>query len=215
MSETNADDIDTADGAAEQAESGTANEAIMEATYRALCTHGAADLSVQAIADEFDKSKSLIFYHYDSREDLLSSFLAYLLENFKNRVAASEITDPVTQLDGLIDSLLYGPDDNESFQIAMLELRSQAPFNEAYREQFRRNRAHVHRLTARVIDCGIDDGVFAPVDPDYIATLLLTMIDGARLQLVVLGDETILDTTRAAIDDRLDATLFAEQRPSD
>ncbi|WP_256687715.1 TetR/AcrR family transcriptional regulator [Halococcus qingdaonensis] len=215
MSETNADDIDAADDTAEQADSGTANEAIMEATYRALRTHGAADLSVQAIADEFDKSKSLIFYHYDSREDLLSSFLAYLLENFKNRVAASEITDPVTQLDGLIDSLLYGPDDNESFQIAMLELRSQAPFNEAYRDQFRRNRAYVHRLTARVIDCGIDDSVFAPVDPDYIATLLLTMIDGARLQLVVLGDETILDTTRAAIDDRLDETLFADQRPSD
>lgn len=183
----------------------------MEATYRALCTHGAADLSVQAIADEFDKSKSLIFYHYDSREDLLSSFLAYLLENFKNRVVASEIDDPVTQLDGLIDSLLYGPDDNESFQIAMLELRSQAPFNEAYRDQFRRNRVYVHRLTARVIDCGIDDGVFTPVDSDYIATLLLTMIDGARLQLVVLGDEAILDTTRDAIDDRLDATLFANR----
>jgi AcrR family transcriptional regulator len=31
-------------------------EAIMSATYRALCAHGYADLTMQDIADETDKS---------------------------------------------------------------------------------------------------------------------------------------------------------------
>ncbi|MEF8974259.1 MAG: helix-turn-helix domain-containing protein, partial [Haloarcula sp.] len=39
---------------------------IMDATYRALCTHGYADLTMQDIADESDKSKAALHYHYDS-----------------------------------------------------------------------------------------------------------------------------------------------------
>ena len=40
---------------------------IMEATYEALCKHGYAELSIEKIADEFDKGKSLIYYHYDDK----------------------------------------------------------------------------------------------------------------------------------------------------
>ena len=34
--------------------------AIMEATFEALSKHGYADLTIQTIADEFEKSKSLL-----------------------------------------------------------------------------------------------------------------------------------------------------------
>ena len=36
---------------------------IMSATFRALSKHGYASLSMQDIADEFDKSRSLLHYH--------------------------------------------------------------------------------------------------------------------------------------------------------
>ena len=147
----------------------------MEATYRALCDHSAVDLTVEKIADEFDKSRSLIFYHFDSKEDLLSSFLAYLLERFEDRVTASDTEDLGEQLDSLIDGLLFGSEDNEDFQTAMFELRAQAPFNDAYREQFRTNRAYTHDLIEGVIDRGIEEGVFNEVDATGVAaTLLLT-----------------------------------------
>jgi AcrR family transcriptional regulator len=198
------------DGGTTAPEAEAACTEIMEATYRALCEHGAAELSVQAIADEFDKSKSLIFYHYDSKEQLLSAFLAYLLDGFERRVAATVDEDPDERLDRLIDALLFDPGDNEDFQIAMFELRSQAPFNDAYREQFRTNRSNTHDLFESVIERGIEDGVFADVDASQVVTEVFTIVDGARTQLVVFGDGEILDTTREMIDAHLAARLFAD-----
>jgi len=60
---------------------------LMDATYRALCEHGYAALTMQDIADEGDCSKSLLHYHYDTKEELLVALLAYLLERFEARVA--------------------------------------------------------------------------------------------------------------------------------
>ena len=194
-----------------ESEASTANEAIMRATYRALCRHGATGLTVQSIADEFEKSKSLIFYHYDSKEDLLSSFLAYLIARFEEWVTTTENDDPTERLGELIDGLIDGPDDQEEFQTAMLELRSQAPHNEAYREQFRTNNAYIHALFERVIQDGIDAGVFEPVDPERTATMVLTIIDGARTRWVVLGDDAVLETTRELLDDYLDSTLYVDE----
>lgn len=190
--------------------SGT-KRAIMEATASALGKHGYADLTIQAIADEFEKSKSLIFYHYDSKEDLLSSFLAYLIARFEEWVTTTENDDPTERLGELIDGLIDGPDDQEEFQTAMLELRSQAPHNEAYREQFRTNNAYIHALFERVIQDGIDAGVFEPVDPERTATMVLTIIDGARTRWVVLGDDAVLETTRELLDDYLDSTLYVDE----
>ncbi|GAA0475047.1 hypothetical protein GCM10008985_34420 [Halococcus dombrowskii] len=53
-------------------------EEIMDATYRALCKHGYAALRMQDIADETTKSKAALHYHYDSKHDLLLSFLDYI-----------------------------------------------------------------------------------------------------------------------------------------
>jgi AcrR family transcriptional regulator len=198
------------DGGTAAPDAEAACQAIMEATYRALCEHGAADLSVQAIADEFDKSKSLIFYHYDSKEQLLSAFLAYLLDGFERRVAATADEEPDERLDRLIDALLFDPGDNEDFQIAMFELRSQAPFNDAYREQFRTNRSNTHDLFEGVIERGIEEDIFADVDASRVVTEMFTIVDGARTQLVVFGDDAILDTTREMIDAHLDARLFTD-----
>lgn len=211
MNTGNIDSENGVDGTdeSEKSEPETSQEAIMQATYRALCTHGAADFTIQAVADEFTKSKSLIFYHYDTKEELLSAFLVYLLDRFEEQVTETDIEDADEELDSLIDGLLFGPKDNEDFQTAMFELRSQAPFNETYREQFRTNRSYTHDLFEDVIERGIEDGVFTEVDASRIATLILTTIDGARTQLVVYGDDEILDTARELIDTQLDMTLFA------
>jgi len=77
----------------------------MSATYRALREHGYADLTIQQIADEFEKSKSLIYYHYDTRTELLVAFIDHLL---------------TPDLD----------DETVAFWRAMLELRAQAAHDE-------------------------------------------------------------------------------------
>ena len=185
-------------------------KAIMEATYRALCTHGGTNLTTQAIADEFDKSKSLIFYHYNSKEDLLTSFLDYLLDRFEERVSTAEIDDPAEQLSTLIDALLFGPEDHESFQIALLELRSQAPYNDAYQEQFRTNDEWIQGVLVDVIERGIKTGTFQAVEPNRFATIILTAIEGARTRWLVLDDDEVLDTVADDLQRRIEDELFVK-----
>ena len=59
----------------------TATE-ILAATYRALCQHGYAALTVKDIAAEADRSKASIHYYYDSKENLFTQFLDFLYERY-------------------------------------------------------------------------------------------------------------------------------------
>ncbi|HET7323460.1 MAG TPA: helix-turn-helix domain-containing protein, partial [Halococcus sp.] len=59
---------------------------LMHATYRALCKHGYANLTMQDIADESTKSKAALHYHYDTKQDLLLAFLSFLYERFEERL---------------------------------------------------------------------------------------------------------------------------------
>ncbi|WP_435098531.1 TetR/AcrR family transcriptional regulator [Halarchaeum sp. P4] len=182
--------------------------AIMEATYRALCEHGYADLTMQAIADEFEKSKSLIHYHYDTKEELLVAFLDYLLDEFLQKVEATDDEDPRERLERLVDALLSGPGEAADFQIAMLELRSQAPYVEAYREAFAANDARLSELLADTVRDGIEASEFRGVDPEQVAETILVMVDGARTRSVLFGDEDPVEHTRRAIDGYLHSHVF-------
>jgi len=185
-------------------------EAIMEATYRALCRRGYADLTMQAIADEFEKSKSLIHYHYDTKEELLVAFLDYLLDKFITDVAVDAAADPRARLDTLVDALLSGPDEAGDFQVAMLELRSQTPYVEAYRDALRANDAYLTDLLAETIEDGVAAGVFRDdVDPEAAAETLLLVVDGARTRSVVFEDGSAVERARATIERYVERELLA------
>ncbi|MFB6079766.1 MAG: TetR/AcrR family transcriptional regulator [Haloferacaceae archaeon] len=184
------------------------HEEIMRATYRALCEHGYADLTTKAIAEESGHSTALLHYHYDTKEDLLVAFLEYLIERFHETAVLDEDHDgPAEQLAAVVERLVFGPDDYKDFQTAMLELRSQAPYNRAYREQLRSNDRELRALLSGIVERGIEAGVFRAVDPDRTATYLLATIDGARTRWITLDDDDVLtdvhEELRIYVADRL------------
>jgi AcrR family transcriptional regulator len=67
-------------------------EVIMRATYRALKRYGYAELSIGRIADEADLSKSAFYNHYDGKDDLLLSFLDFMLERIAETLTFEEGT---------------------------------------------------------------------------------------------------------------------------
>ncbi len=178
-------------------------EEIMKATYEALCTHGYADLTIQRIGDEFPKSKSLLYHHYDSKDALLLDFLAYMLEHFETGVPREDHPDAAAHLRAVFDHVL--PDEldegRREFTSAMVELQAQAAHDPEYREHFTRSTRFFHDRFVTIIENGIEQGVFRDVDPDRVATLLMATIDGARFQRVTTeGDDDI-----AAVRDELQA----------
>jgi AcrR family transcriptional regulator len=69
------------------AEPSDTRQAILGAAFRALCEHGYANVTIQRIGDEFDKSPSLVYHHYDGKDDLLIDLLGFLLDEFEASVA--------------------------------------------------------------------------------------------------------------------------------
>ncbi|MFD1635244.1 TetR/AcrR family transcriptional regulator (plasmid) [Haloplanus ruber] len=183
------------------------DEAIMEATYRALRKHGYADLTIQRIADEYGKSTAAVHYYYDTKEELLATFLDYLLEQFVDSIHDVETTDPEERLELLLDELLVKPQENPDLSVALLEMRSQAPYKEAFSERFKQNDEYIRYMLKAVVNHGIDEGVFNDVDADYVTRSLMTIVDGGRTRAVVLDDLESLETARQTAREYVDAML--------
>jgi len=162
---------------------------IMDGVYSALRAHGYADLTMQDIADECSKSKSLLHYHYDTKEDLLVAFLEYIISDSEDRIAAHADDPAVERLVQFVGWFVFAPDeaDREAFHIALLELRTQGPFNERIREQLARSDRLLRGTVADILADGIEAGVFRDVDVEETAALLVATLDGARTRQITLA----------------------------
>ncbi|MUV90214.1 TetR family transcriptional regulator [Halapricum sp. CBA1109] len=179
---------------------------LLEATKQALCKHGFVDLTMQSIADESEKSKAALHYHFDTKEDLLAETLAYLLEEFLEEVDTGAEGDPETRLRALVEAMLFGPNGRDgdssghwTFHTALLEVQAHAPHDETFRAQFSDNNDHLLSLYTDIIEEGIDSGVFEPVDPEATATHLVAAIEGARVTQVSTECDTVAETVHDSL----------------
>ncbi|MFB6207002.1 MAG: TetR/AcrR family transcriptional regulator [Haloglomus sp.] len=156
---------------------------IMDATYRALCKHGYADLTIQTIADEFSKSKSLLYYHYDAKDDLLVEFLDWLVEEFTAEVDADSGADPEDRIRTLFALLVPGDeDDRDGIRLSLLELRMRAPHDERFAERFGALDDRVTEEFAAAVRDGIARDQFRDVDPEHAAETLYSLATGTTVR---------------------------------
>ena len=188
----------------------TTEEAIMAATYRALCDHGYAGTTISRIGEEFEKSQSLLYYHYDDKDDLLSDFLAYLLDRLETELAGTAGKDPRRRLESLFEKLAPRDPDRERRQFfqALLEMRAQAPHEPAYRDQFERSDALIVSELTETIEDGIETGVFADVDPERTAEFVYSTLSGTLDRCVTLGRWDPIDRTRRELDRYVETHLL-------
>ncbi|SEO04232.1 transcriptional regulator, TetR family [Halorientalis persicus] len=186
-------------------------EAIMKATYDALSKHGYADLTIQRIGDEFDKSKSLLYHHYDSKDALLVDFLAFMLERMEGTI-------PLEEADAADDRLRIGFDhvftdfltgDNEEFNRAMTELRAQSAHDDTFREQFTKNDRYFKSRVEDVLEEGIEQGIFRDVDTERVASMIVTIMQGAMFQATT-STEPDLEAVKTELDAYVQSRLLAD-----
>ncbi|SDC87524.1 TetR/AcrR family transcriptional regulator [Natrinema hispanicum] len=187
---------------------------LMEATYCALCKHGYAEVTMQDIAAESTKSKGTLHYHFDSKQDLLESFLEFLLDRFEERTETVPGETPAERLHEFTDELLTPSDDSaEEFRTAILEIKAQSPYNEAYRERLREfDRALRERIATLVAD-GLKAGEFHDdVEPEATADFLVTLFHGAQTRATAVDRPP--ERTRQYVHMYIDETLRPEKAGS-
>lgn len=182
---------------------------IMRATYCALCKHGYADLTMRDIAEEADRSKASLHYHYERKQQLMLAFLEYLYERFTDRLGEYDgATDsPDERLRAFLEDLLHPPHDGDTareFRTALLEIKAQAPYDEAFRDRLATFDEFVYGVVRDLVSAGIDEGVYREeTDPDEVAQFVVTIIDGAQARHVVAGED--IACVQTAIESYLDA----------
>lgn len=178
---------------------------IIEATGRALCEYGYADLTMQRIADESSVTSAAIHYHFDTKEELLNGFLDDLLNRFESRLAC-EAQDPRERLVDFFDAVFEeSASDHDDFPVALMELKAQAPYHEFFRERFIELDEVVRSVVKTAVEDGIEAGYFTETDPNRIAHLVATMINGSHVRTVALDEES--SQTRERIEQTLSLHL--------
>jgi AcrR family transcriptional regulator len=187
---------------------------ILHATHSALRKHGYAELTMQDIADETDLSKASIHYHYDCKHDLLLAFLDHLYERFTDRIADPAGETPADRLHALTDAVVRERSDAPAFQTALLEIKAQSPYNDAFRDRLRRFDAAFAEAVRDIVAEGVADGTFrGDADPDAVASFLTTYVNGAQTRHVGVGHspEVSADEVYAYIN----RTLLSEEAKND
>ncbi|GAA0285620.1 TetR/AcrR family transcriptional regulator [Halobacterium noricense] len=184
---------------------------ILDATYRALCEHGFADLTVQDIADNSEKSKATIHYHYDSKQDLFEAFLEYLYDDYIDHVDDVSGETHREHLLALVEfSLAEGGDvPGIDFRTAMLEIKAQAPYDGGFRKRLTDFDQYLTDRIETVVEAGVEAGEFrADVDPETTAEFLVTTIKGAHTRRVSVNHP--LDRIRETLAEYVETRLVAD-----
>jgi AcrR family transcriptional regulator len=190
-----------------------AEREIMEATYRAMLEYGYPGLSISRIADQFDKSKASIYYHYDSKDDLLIAFLDFAADQFKTHFAEEIGEDPGSALDTVIEKLvpLQMNDDEFQGQTVLIELRSQATRNEAFREKFTEINELLVTTICEIIERGIEDGTFRDVETARVAEHIVATVNGSTIDRITTNRETAPAAVRISLSSYIESELRRRQ----
>ena len=183
---------------------------IMRATYVALTKHGYADLTIQHIADEFDKSKSLLYHHYDGKDAILLDFLRFLTDRFEDEMDATGDAEPRQRLEEFFDRMIPVAADEQrcAFDRVLVELRAAAAHDPAFRETFTETDHVLRDRLADILRAGMHSGDFREGDPVRISEFLLATVLGT-----LTGRATANDGWEEDIRLELDAHVDARLQP--
>jgi len=187
-------------------------EEILAAAYRALRAYGYAELTMERIGEEFDKSVSLVYHHYDGKDDLLLACLEFMLADYRADTDDGAPSDPRAAMETLCDRLVLtdAPPDDERFVRALTELRGQAPHDDAYREYFTRSDRFFQDRIEAIVEAGVEQGAFRAVDPERTAGMIHTVLSGAFFRYTTADDDGWVPAVREELRAYNERTLYVD-----
>lgn len=170
-----------------------ARKEIMESTYRALCRHGYADLSIQKIAEESEKGKSSIYYHFDGKDELMLEFMDFMMDEIKERFSQLEGYTPERKLDEMIDMVLGAEDEMWEFRKAMIEIQAKSSKDKRFKSKLRELDQLMVRNFSEVLE---ELGTEKPLQT---AETILSCLEGAVTRKVSSGEREEIENLKPNI----------------
>jgi len=193
-----------------------ARKEVASAVRIALAKHGYADLTTSQIAKETEKSEAFLFYHYDTKDDLVTVFLEDSVGWLDTRLkfTADELETPDDRLRAMCDILLAldSPRAMQGIHIAVMELVSHAPHNETLQEPLKKHQNYIRDRLADEVRAGIEQGIYREdVDPESAASFIQMTFDGATGSVLALRMEDVGKEVRDEIHAYIDSLLLKKE----
>jgi TetR/AcrR family fatty acid metabolism transcriptional regulator len=164
--------------------------AIQKAALKVFARTGLNKFKMAEIAVEAGVGKGTLYEYFPSKEHLIMGSITQFMTDFETFVA-SEIEaakDPVEKIEKLIESSVHFCLVNQDRVDAVFDLYSAGiprtgggpaliDLGPRYKELI--------RYVAAIIEDGIEQGAFKPVDSEFVASMIMAMLDGLFFQAAV------------------------------
>ena len=168
---------------------------IVRATVDCITKHGYHNFSMQDVARTAGVSKGIIHYYFLNKDDLMMSVLDKVAGDIETIIAADmeSISSPIEKIKVFIAVAFDIVRSTKEYYQVNMDFWTQINQKKEVRQVISRHYAKFRDNCARVIEEGVQQGVFKQVNPQHQASLIIATVDGVSLQW--LFDETVYDYT--------------------
>jgi len=155
---------------------------VIDVARRLFGERGTTDVSMDEIATEAGLARSTIYVYFANRDELLQACLKRVHDQLMTTIAGTWDlqTAPVDRLRGLIVAIFEQQDENPAFlRLALATYETVSSSDVAVGSELAMIGLDVVARLRDILEEGVADGAFRPLDPDRAVTLIGQQIYGA------------------------------------
>jgi AcrR family transcriptional regulator len=186
---------------------------IIQSAIDALASVGYTKTTLDQIAETADISRGVITYYFKSKDQLISEVMRRMLTEQKEIIMGrvDNAGSPRERLAEYIGASIDHMKSDRRYYEAQVELWS----NLEYKREFNQK---IYRvcigIVTKILEEGIEAGVFRDLDVQNAAVLIQGSIDGIMIQWVFNEDSVDLDTIKGLLTDTIFASINRQDAAS-
>jgi TetR/AcrR family fatty acid metabolism transcriptional regulator len=160
---------------------------LTRAAYNVVSKKGYYNFTIRDISKESGLSTGLVHYYFKNKQDLMLNLIREMNKNLKkylnNGLSRSE--DPLEKLKIYITQAFELVKNEENYFYVVIDFFSQINRSERMRKANIRLIESYRDECARILQEGVEKGVFKDIDIKYVTTVIISLIQGMIIQYVI------------------------------
>lgn len=149
-------------------------EKILQAGITLLGIDGQKGLSASKVASKAGVSKSTIFHHFESMDELLFSIMIYFFQSFTVELSKTPAKTPEKFLQNIGNKALEESIQSRELMLAFLSLYEKALFDERYKALFKEQFENFFQFISKSLQCYYNLKI--PKKENHLISMMVTLV---------------------------------------